>query len=315
MVKREELLYDSRDGQSKIYALKWIPDMEPVCVLQIIHGMAEHMECYDHFANFMAEHGILVVGEDHLGHGKSAADGLFGYFCDQDPATVLIRDVHRLKKMIQEENSTIPYFILGHSMGSFMLRNYLFRYGTGIQGAIIVGTGGQSWATLIFGKGLVKFLSMFQGWKHPSDVLNKISFGSYNKRIKNCGNSMEWLSKDTTRIDSYSADSKCGFTFTLNGFKTLFELISRMQKKSNLAKIPRNLPILFASGEEDPVGKYGKCVKEVYDTYVTMGMKHVTLKLYPGDRHEIMNEVDKVQVYEDFLLWMQGVVAECNDIE
>ena len=144
MVKKEEFTFDSRDGKSKIHAVRWVPEQRVVCIVQIIHGMAEYIERYEELAQYLGEKGILVTGDDHLGHGKSVAkDGTYGYFCEQDPATVVVRDVHRLKKMTQEEYPGIPYIILGHSMGSFILRNYLFRYGTGIQGAIVCGTGSQ----------------------------------------------------------------------------------------------------------------------------------------------------------------------------
>ncbi|NTV79449.1 MAG: alpha/beta hydrolase [Clostridiales bacterium] len=142
MVRKEELFYSSRDNRTNIHAIKWIPQTQsPIAILQIVHGMAEHIECYDYFARYMAKKGILVVGEDHLGHGGSiGSDGMSGYFCKDDPATVVVRDVHRLKKMIQEEYPGVPYVILGHSMGSFILRNYLCRYGTGIQAAVITVT-------------------------------------------------------------------------------------------------------------------------------------------------------------------------------
>ena len=144
MVKKEEFTFDSRDGSTKLHAVRWTPSGKVICILQIVHGMAEYVERYEALALYLGEKGILVTGDDHLGHGKSVGErGAYGYFCDQDPATVVVRDVHRLKKITQEEYPGVPYVILGHSMGSFILRNYLFRYGSGIQGAIICGTGSQ----------------------------------------------------------------------------------------------------------------------------------------------------------------------------
>ena len=157
MVKREEIYFDSRDNKNKIHGIRWIPEGDkPLCILQIIHGMAEYIGRYDEFAESMAEKGILVVGEDHLGHGKSVGEnGTYGYFCEQDSATVVVRDSHRLKKMTQEKYPGVPYVVLGHSMGSFILRNYLCRYGTGIQGAVIVGTGMQPRPLLWMGKAAI----------------------------------------------------------------------------------------------------------------------------------------------------------------
>lgn len=310
MVRKEELYFDSRDNVSKIHAVKWIPDTEkPVCILQIIHGMAEYIERYDDFAKSMAQKGILVVGEDHLGHGKSVGgDGTYGYFCERDAATVVVRDAHRLKKIIQEKYPGVPYIILGHSMGSFILRNYLCRYGTGIQAAVIVGTGMQPRPLLMAGNVFAAVQKLLYGPKHPSGLLNALSFGTYNKRIKKNRTVMDWLSKDEKIVDGYIADPLCGFTFTVNGFQTIFELAGRLHKKDNLKKMPQNLPVFFISGAEDPVGGYGKGVKAACRSFKDAGMKNVRIKLYENDRHEIINETDRAQVYEDIYLWIQSVL-------
>lgn len=311
MLRQEEFFFDSRDNQDKIHAMKWIPEGAPICVLQIIHGMAEHISCYDHFARNMAERGILVVGEDHLGHGESLpADGVYGYFCREEAATVVVRDVHRLKKIVQEENVGVPYFILGHSMGSFILRNYFLRYGKGINGAIIVGTGSQSLAALKMGKALAAFLAIFQGWKHPSKFIHAIAFGSYNKRIKKGGQQFDWICTNPERIDSYKGDEGCGFVFTLNGFHTLFTLIEGVTGIEKLTAMPKDLPVLMTSGQEDPVGAYGSHVKKIYEEYLSIGIKDVTLKMYEGFRHEILNEVEKQKVYEDIYKWITDHLKE-----
>lgn len=199
MVKREELYFHSRDNVNKIYAMQWIPEgKKPICILQIIHGMAEYIERYEEFASFLAEKGVLVVGEDHLGHGKSVAEnGTYGYFCERDAATVIVRDTHRLKKIVQEKYPGVPYIILGHSMGSLMLRNYLCRYGTGIQAAIIMGTGMQSKALLQAGKVVLAIQKALFGSKHPSGLMNILCFGSYTKRIAGAKTPMDWLTKDS----------------------------------------------------------------------------------------------------------------------
>lgn len=310
MVKREELYFDSRDNENKIHAMKWIPESKtPICILQIIHGMAEYIERYDEFAENMAQKGILVVGEDHLGHGKSVGEnGTYGYFCERDAATVVVRDSHRLKKMIQEQYPGVPYIILGHSMGSFILRNYLCRYGTGIQAAVIVGTGMQPKAVLAAGKAVAAVQKLFKDSKYPSSLLNAIAFGGYNKRIKGNRTVMDWLTKDEKIVDAYIQDPLCGFTFTVNGFQTIFELVSRLYKSDNLEKIPKELPILFMSGADDPVGDYGKGVNKACRSLVDAGMKRVQMKLYNDDRHEILNETDRAKIYEDIYIWILSVI-------
>lgn len=315
-MKKTEFVFDSRDGESKIHALRYEPEDQhlkggrPVAILQIVHGMAEYMERYEETAKFFVERGFVVTGEDHLGHGHSVAeDGVYGYFCRRDPATVVVRDVHRLKKLTQELYPGVPYFILGHSMGSFMLRNYMFRYGTGIQGAIVVGTGVQPPALLALAKSVAAVQKLFCGGRHVSKLLNGLIFGAYNSRIVNPGTNVDWLSQSEENVAGYVADPLCGFTFTVNGFQTLFELISRIQNQNNLKNIPKDLPVLFVSGVEDPVGDYGEGVQRVYDLLEETGMKHLSLNLYEGGRHEILNERDAGTVRQDIYEWLLPLIG------
>lgn len=311
MVKKEEFTFDSRDGQSKIHALRWVPEGKVICILQIVHGMAEYIERYEEMAQYFAGKGILVTGDDHLGHGRSVAKGgTYGYFCSQDPATVVVRDVHRLKKMTQEDYPGIPYVILGHSMGSFITRNYLFRYGTGIQGAIICGTGSQPFLLVKFSRGLAALQGLIFGQKHVAKMIDKLAFGNYNKMVTDQRTAFDWLCRDEKAVDAYIKDPLCGFTFTVNGFKTLFTLIDRLNKAENLQNMPKDLPVFFIAGDKDPVGNYGEGVKQAYESFEKAGMKRLALKLYPEDRHEILNELDKYQVYDDLYPWIVERVKE-----
>lgn len=311
MVKKEEFTFDSRDGQSKIHAVRWVPEEKVVCILQIVHGMAEYIERYEDLAQYLGEKGVLVTGDDHLGHGKSVAEnGVYGYFCEQDPATVIVRDVHRLKKLTQEEYPGVPYVILGHSMGSFILRNYLFRYGTGIQGAIVCGTGSQPQALVKFSRMVVALQGAFLGQKHVDKMMDKMAFGSYNKRIENPRTAFDWLCTDESVVDAYVKDKLCGFIFTVNGFRTLFTLLDRLNQEENINAMPKTLPIHFISGDMDPVGNYGKGVRKAYADFEKAGMERISLKLYPGGRHELLNETNRKQVYEDLYPWIMERVKE-----
>ncbi|MCR4728938.1 MAG: alpha/beta hydrolase [Lachnospiraceae bacterium] len=304
-MRREDFYFDSRDNCTKIHAVRWEPETDkPVCILQIVHGMAEHVDRYEGFAEYLVNKGFVVVAEDHLGHGKTVTDGRYGYFCKNDPATVVVRDVHRLKKLTQEKYPGVPFYILGHSMGSFILRNYLFRYGKGIDGAIIMGTGQQPKYLGIGLKCMSALVSLFGGAAKPSNFINGASFGAYSKKIENPRTGYDWLTKDSAIVDKYIADPECGFVFTANGFKTLAELVLRLHKKSNLSKMPVTLRVLIVSGGEDPVGDYGAGPKKVYDSFIAEGMQRVSLKIYDGDRHEILNETDKEQVYDDIYQWI-----------
>ncbi|NLG03290.1 MAG: alpha/beta hydrolase [Clostridia bacterium] len=312
MVKREEFSYDSRDMISSIHAFRWVPqDMEIRFIVQIIHGKTESLERYNEFATFLAQKGILVVGNDHLGHGTTAAKSEDkGYFCKNDGATVLVRDVHRLKKMTQEQYPGKQYFIIGHSMGSYILRNYLCRYGTGIDGAIICGTGSRNQFQVKAEKALITILMWLKGDHAISKMIEHMAFSSFNRRIDHRRTDADWLSKDQEVVDQYCNNEQYQYTFTLNGYKVLADLIDNSQSKRYLVNMPKELPILFASGTEDPVGNYGKGVRKAYHLFEQIGMKQISLKLYEGDRHEILNETDRAVVYEDFLNWIESHVTK-----
>lgn len=305
-MKREDFYFESRDGVSKIHAVRWEPDdsSKVIAVLQIVHGMAEYVDRYEDFAKFLTDRNFVVTADDHLGHGKTCENSIPGYFCKVDPATTVVKDVHRLKKLTQEKYPRIPYYILGHSMGSFILRNYLFQYGKGITGAVVMGTGMPPKALAHLSYVLAGLGCFFGKSQKVANGLDKIAFGSYLKRIPNAKTSADWLSRNEENVDKYIKDPMCGFVFTYNGFKTLASLLCRLHKKSNIEKMPVSLRVLIVSGEEDPVGDYGQGPKKVYKQYIDEGMQKVEIKLYPEDRHEILNEVDKDTVYEDIYQWL-----------
>ncbi len=313
-MKKEQFYFDSRDNGSRIHAVRYMPDDGNVrAVVQIVHGMAEYAERYEEFAEYLTDRGYVVTGEDHLGHGGSAGENGFGYFCEKDPATVVVKDVHRLKKITQQAYPHVPYIILGHSMGSFILRNYLCSYGTEIQGAIIMGTGMQPGFLVGMGKLLAGICKVFAGDKHISKLLDQIAFGAYNSRFKPNRTKFDWLSRDEQKVDRYIEDPLCGFTFTVNGFRTLFELIGRTRKSEYLKKMPKDLPVLVVSGEEDPVGEFGKGVRRTVKSLETAGLEKLTCRLYPGARHEILNETDRESVMKDIFDWMEEHVLHSSD--
>ncbi|MCH5281460.1 MAG: alpha/beta fold hydrolase [Lachnospiraceae bacterium] len=313
MVNRTYFTYPSRDGFHTIHAMRWQSDeTEPIGVLQLVHGMAEYIARYEEVAVYFAKRGFVVVGDDHLGHGDTAKEfGDYGYFCRKDSVTVLVRDEHRLKKIMQKEFGNLPYFILGHSMGSLMLRHYLCRYGTGIDGAVICSTPNNSRFTLVMGEILTGILKLGGKDREKSAFMDEVVFGSYNKRTKK-RTSFDWLSTDESAVAAYMNDPGCGFLFTVNGFNTLTRLSEGLRKRSYLAGIPKKLPILLLAGTEDPVGNYGKAVKEVYDTFLNMDINKVQMKLYKDARHELFHEKQKEQTYEDIYNWLTKVIYEKN---
>lgn len=317
MSKKEDIFYDSRDGKTRIHGIIWKPDCmtgehprKPRCVLQIVHGMEEYVDRYDEFARYMNERDICVIGEDHLGHGQSVKDPKdLGYFCTGDAATVVVRDVHRLKKIVQEQLPDVPFLIVGHSMGSFIVRNYICRYGTGISGAVIMGTGSKPAVVLGAGKILTRIMAIFKGWHYKSAFIQKMGFSGYGKRIKNPQSKSDWICANAETVKRFDADPLCGFGFTLNGFHTLFTLISRCQSPLYLKRIPKRLPLFFVAGEEDPVGNYGKGVRRAYHTYQLRGMVNMEIKFYKNDRHELLNEADRKTVSADIYQWVEKVLG------
>jgi len=312
-MKKEEFYFTSRNGRTKLHAVRYSPEqLDSVRgVLQIVHGMAEYVERYDEFAEYFTSRGIVVTGEDHMGHGKSVNQkqgGKYGYFCQQDPATVVVQDVHQLQQLTRKLYPHVPYVLLGHSMGSFITRNYMYCYGKGISGVILMGTGMQSPLTLYMAKALVGIQKVFCGSRHTSKLIDKLAFGRYNRRISNPRTSFDWLSRDAARVDQYLADPLCGFVFTVNGFDTLFELIARLYRPGNLKRIPKELPVFMLSGKADPVGGYGKGVRRAYASLKKAGLRKIKLKLYAGGRHELLNEINRKEVMQDIYDWMKGTV-------
>jgi alpha-beta hydrolase superfamily lysophospholipase len=268
--------------------------------------MGEHIERYDEFATYLAERGILVAGCDHLGHGKSVGgQAEFGYFCHRDPVTVLVRDVHRLKKMVQEQHPAIPQIIMGHSMGSYIVRNYLFRYGKGIDAAILMGTGMPSQLLLSCARFIAALQAIFVGEEKPGLFLNKLTFNGYNKRIKEPLSAFSWLSANIENVEAYDDDPLCGFVFSINGFRTLFDMINRLYQAKNLAEIPKDKPILIISGAEDPVGDYGRGPFKTKKSLQSVGIENVSMKLYPWGRHEILHEAERKDAFADIYEWLK----------
>lgn len=304
MVKNMEL--PSNDGVHKLHVVVWQPDSEPKAVLQLSHGMVEFIERYEGLAQYLNERGILVIGNDHLGHGHTAgSDEDLGYFCQENMSETVVKDLHTVTEYAKKEYPGIPYFLLGHSMGSFMARRYIMTYGDELTGAILCGTGEQTNATLFAGKLVAGIQGALKGQRYRSEFIRKTSFKGYNDRFEKRTEN-DWLTKDQSIVDWYNGHKFCTFGFTINGYKTLFEVLTYIQKKENYNKIPKNLPVYMIAGEDDPVGNYGEGVKHIYQQYKDSGIKDISIKLYPNDRHEILNELDKETVYADVADWIAG---------
>ena len=307
MAKKREFTFDSADGKTKIHAVEWKPDQGEIAgVLQIIHGMIEFIGRYEEFAEYLTDRGFLVVGHDHLGHGQSIVSRKdYGFFSKKGGNLAMLKDIHHLRLLTEKQYPDVPYYILGHSMGSFLLRQYLCLRGEGLAGAVIMGTGTQPVPLLWLGKGLCRGMGTLFGWHYRSVLIDIMAFGGYNRYFKPARTSRDWITKDETLLDRCLADERCTFRFTVNGYYNLFISIEGASKKCNLKKMPKDLPVLFVAGGDDPVGNFGKGVEQVKRRFEAVGMSGVTKIIYDTDRHEILNETDRTTVYEDIYAWLK----------
>ena len=307
-MRKEEFYFDSNCNTNKIHAVKWVPEGTPLCIIQIVHGMCEYVERYEEFAAFLTGRNIMVVGEDHLGHGKSMGDNPPGYFCKENPDKVLVENVRTLKDIVKKEYPDIPYIVFGHSMGSFITRNFVHAYGNEIDGAVICATGMLPKPLILAMNVMVKVLCAIQGEKKVSQFVNNMAFGSYLKRIENPKTESDWLSVNEENVQNYLADPLCGFVFTLNGFKGLAGLLKGLYDTKKIEAIPKELPLYFIYGDEDPVGDYGEGVIKAFQTYKDAGMQNVSMTKYAGKRHELLNEDNKLEVMNDVYEWVSKEV-------
>ena len=306
-VMKERFHFLSRDGKTKINAVKWIPKSGSVrAVMQMTHGMIEYIERYDEFACYLAGRGFLAVGHDHLGHGDSVTDEAeWGYFSEKRPSETAVADMHQVTRIIQNQYPDCPYFILGHSMGSFLLRRYLTLHSGDVTGAVICGTGTQPKAVTRFGMLVCCLIGLFRGWHYRSRFITEVSFGKTYAQFDKTGEdvSRNWLSKNEESVRAYYQDPRCTFVFTLNGYFGLFSTIHYVSCMKHVRKIRKDLPVLFLSGADDPVGNFGEGVKKAYAQYRQAGIQDVKLKLYQDDRHEILQETDREKVFADIYQW------------
>ena len=304
---RDEFYFPSKDGNTEIHTIEWKPEGEVRAVLQICHGMVEYIRRYDEFAQFLCWEGYYVVGNDHLGHGKSIqAKSEYGFFNEKYGNACVLGDMHTLRQRTEKKYPGVPYFMLGHSMGSSLLRQYIQMYGNGLSGAVLMGTvADHKKAALLFGKRLCRVMAAFRGWHYRSKMVDNLVLGAYNKKFKPARTRADWITSDNENLDMYVADPLCSFMSTVNAYYNVFSGMIGIQRKESVYMIPKGLPVLFVSGADDPVGEFGKGVRKIYEKYRAAGIRDVTLRLYTGDRHEILNETDRDQVYKDLLGWFE----------
>lgn len=280
----------------------WTCEGKPRAIVQILHGMAEHIGRYERMARKLNEKGFVVVGRDHRGHGKDAER--LGYFADKDGWNVILQDAHDLMNETKKAYSHSPYFLLGHSMGSFLAREFALRFSDELDGLILSGTGYFPKALTVAGKTVASLMPK----RKPSKLVDKMAFSGNNKPFEPARTPVDWLSRDEQQVDRYVADPLCGFMFTGKAYADFFGGLAALTDEKRLSNMRNDLPVYFLSGEMDPVGQMGQGVRRVAEAFVQAGMRDVTVKLYPQARHELFNEINKDEVDDDLAAWLDGAL-------
>jgi alpha-beta hydrolase superfamily lysophospholipase len=295
------------EDNTEIMVYKWVPDEDKKnrAVIQIVHGMAEHAARFNEFADFLTKNGLVVYADDHRGHGKTAGSlDNVGFFAEKDGWDLVVNDEFELTQKIKNENRGLPVYLLGLSMGTLIIRDYIMTHGDYINGVILSGTSSDPGVMAYFGKLIAKWQIKHNGCRVKSPLLDKLSFGKFNSYFKPNRTPFDWLSANKENVDRYIADPYCGSVFSAGFFYDLIYGVKKVNLLKNIKKVPKNLPIFLISGEEDPVGNFTKGVMKVFNDYKKSGIRDLNYKFYPGLRHEILNETNRQEVYNDIMTWL-----------
>lgn len=311
----KEYTFPSASGLCDIYAQSAAPiDYGRIKgIVQISHGMAEYSNRYARFALELCKSGYAVFVSDHVGHGSSVTDkDMLGYFGEAGEET-WVEDLKTLTDIIKSEYNDLPLYLLGHGMGSLIARKYTAKYGYLLDGVIFTGTSGQNPA-LTIGIQLANTLIKQNGPKYRSELLDTIAFGAYNRKTEK-RTECDWVSRDREEVDKFIADDLCGYKYTVSGMKALFMTLKAVSTRRWYNSVPLSMPIFLLSGSMDPIGDYSKGVNEVYKTLKKTGHKHVALKIYEGARHEILNEINRKEVFGDIIDWLDEITEKQQELK
>jgi len=314
IIIRKEFTFPSVSGGAEIYGCVWLSDgtKQYKGIVHLVHGMAEHILRYQQFAIFLAQQGFLVCGNDHLGHGRSIAEPEdFGFFGkEEENYGFLIGDMRYLMNFIKKHfGANLPYFIIGHSMGSFLAREFTTLYGNELTGSVFLGTSGGNpfldTAILLSKKGINR-----KGPKQKAYSVNRLAFGGLNVRFTPSRTAFDWISSLPESVNQFITDPLCGFVITYAGYHDLFCLLKRISSKEWADRLPKDLPMLLISGADDPIGDYGKGVEHVYVWMQEAGCTNTSIKLYPDARHELLHEACSRKVERFLLRWLHEILEE-----
>lgn len=301
----QDFYFSSSTGMNRVHARKCLPDGAPRAVIQIAHGIAEYIERYDDFMSFLAENGFVVAGNDHLGHGKTAESlSDLGFFAPEHGWDSVVKDMDRLREIMRAQYPDLPYIFFGHSMGSFLTRTYIIKNPGKYDAVILSGTGHQSKALVLAGLAAAKAAVKLGGPRADGKLLNDMAFGTYNRKVPFPMTDFDWLSRDYENVKKYIADPLCGFVAKASLYRDMMGGIKFVTDQKNIALMNKEAPVYFMSGDKDPVGDYGAGVERAYRAFCSAGLRDVFIRLYPGGRHEMLNETNREQVFADVLDWL-----------
>ena len=309
-IKCTQNIYKSANSVSNVTYYILVPEeVEIRGIVQISHGMCEYFSRYTTFAKYLCSLGFIVCGNDHIGHGASVSrPSELGFFAARDGWKYLVDDVKQLTDLMQRRYPQLPYFLLGHSMGSLVARLYLSDYGEKLAGCILTGTVGPN-AAAISAAHLADSIARTRGMTYRSGFLSDLVFKGYNRKIKDPHSVFDWLSRDESVVSLYQSDEKCNFVFTATGFRDLFTLIAKANASHTFRHTPRGLPLLFLAGDKDPVGKYGEGVRRVVNLYRGAGVKNIEVIFYKDARHEVLNELGRLDAFADISRWLEAQLS------
>lgn len=296
----------SLSGGGSAHVHCWLPDGKAIAVVQIIHGMAEHGGRYARIAQTLTDAGYAVYAQDLPGHGRTArAPDELGHFADHAGWPYVISHINQLRQHIEHEHQQLPLFILGHSMGSFLLQDYLIEHGRGLAGAIFSASSGDLGPLRLIGMALLRVESLWYGRRHRSALAELMSFKEFNRRYKPARTDFDWLSRDTAEVDLYAKDPRCGFRCSTGLWLDLLGAAGRLDDVERLARIPKELPALIINGSDDAATQGAKGPRALERLYRKTGLKDVTTHIYDDARHELLNETCRELVTQDLLRWLQ----------
>ncbi|MDD3877253.1 MAG: alpha/beta hydrolase [Bacteroidales bacterium] len=305
----EQIFSFAGKDNMEIVTYKWLPENvnEAKGVVQIAHGMAEHAARYAQFAQFLNSHGYIVYANDHRGHGKTAKSVRdIGFFGESNGWFTVVDDMHVLTELINKAHPDLPVYIFGHSMGSLLTRTYIALYPNAVKACVLCGTTGNPGIIRYIAMAIIYFYKTVKGKRARVKLLDTMSFGAFNKKIKKPVTQFDWLSTDPEEVNKYLDDPLCGVLFSVKFFEDLLTGLEFIFKKKYIQRIPKDFPLFFISGSDDPVGEFEKGVINAHNSYINEGLRNTTLKFYKNKRHELINETNREEVYTDVLNFLNN---------